>query len=169
MGCSPSRRGRLAGVDPAWRILRARCQWSLAMIQPGQLLAGRYRVERLLAHGGMAEVYLGTDEHLHRRVALKLLHPQFAADPAFIQRFRTEATTAAGLVHPHIVRCWDSGVEAGQPFLVLEYIAGETLADRLAREHSLPTEQTLRIVRPVLAALAYVHAQGLVHRDVKPA
>src|SRR5215210_7668673 len=139
------------------------------MLTPGQLLAQRYRVERLLAHGGMADVYLATDEHTHSLVALKLLHPHFAADPVFVQRFRSEAKTAGRLVHPNVVPCWDFGIDNDQPFLVMEYVAGETLAELLARKSYLSFEQTLALVSPVLAALAYVHEQGLVHRDVKPA
>ncbi|MBI3964034.1 MAG: protein kinase [Chloroflexi bacterium] len=135
----------------------------------GQLLLDRYHIERELARGGMAEVFLARDQRLDRPVAVKLLYAHLAGDPMFVERFRHEAKTAAGLAHPNVVEVYDFGDDQGRPLIVMEYVPGDSLADLLAREGALPIDEALAIVKPVLAALAHMHAKGLVHRDVKPA
>src|SRR5579875_763907 len=132
-----------------------------------QLLNGRYRLLRPLGTGGMASVYLAEDLRLGRRVAVKILHPQFAADPAFVARFEQEARLAASLSHPNIVRVYDVGHDGDRHYIVMEYVEGETLKDTIAREGALPVTRALEIVGGVLAALDAAHAHNLIHRDVK--
>ena len=127
----------------------------------------RYRLGALLGRGGMAEVYDGYDERLHRAVAVKLLRPDMAADPDVRSRFEVEARSAARLSHPNVVAVFDTGEDSGTPFIVMERLPGETLADRMATG---PAEQSWlrRVAGDVLGALGAAHAAGLVHRDVKP-
>jgi len=133
-----------------------------------QLLAGRYEIIRRVGVGGMADVYLAEDTQLGREVALKILHPQYAGDDSFVERFRREALAAAKLQHPNIVQIYDSGREGDFNFIVMEYVEGQPLKDRLADEGPLEIGEASRIAREVLTALAYAHRTGLVHRDIKP-
>jgi len=135
-------------------------------IATGELLKGRYRLERLLGHGGMAAVWLGYDEVLERPVAVKVLADTIAGDPEFVARFRREARTAAGLSHPNLVGVYDYSEEGERPYLVMQFVPGEDLASRLARGEAVDRE---RLARELLAALAHIHAAGILHRDVKPA
>jgi len=139
-------------------------------------LAGRYQVGELIGRGGMADVHVGTDSRLGRRVAIKLLKPVLAGDPAFRSRFRREAQDAAKMAHPTIVRIFDageetvtdqSGHESLVPFIVMEYVDGRLLSDIVAEGALEPTEAS-RIVEQVLTALEYSHRAGVVHRDIKP-
>lgn len=139
-------------------------------------LAGRYQIGELLGHGGMADVHLGMDSRLGRRVAIKLLKPTLANDPAFRTRFRREAHDAAKMAHPTIVRIFDAGEESvidpsGHetliPFIIMEYVDGRLLKDMVADGPIAPEEAT-RIVSQVLTALEYSHRAGVVHRDIKP-
>jgi eukaryotic-like serine/threonine-protein kinase len=130
---------------------------------------GRYRVERVLGRGGMATVHLSRDTVLDHPVAVKVLAEHLVDDPAFVRRFRREASIAEGLVHPHIVRVLDVGDEQGRLFIVMEYVDGETLHDLLAREGPQPPARVAELGRQAATALAYAHEAGLVHRDVKPA
>ncbi|MDQ6925116.1 MAG: tetratricopeptide repeat-containing serine/threonine-protein kinase [Candidatus Eremiobacteraeota bacterium] len=127
----------------------------------------RYRVERILGAGGMATVYLATDLHDDRQVALKVLHEHL--DPLEgAARFAREVAILARLAHPHIVPLLDSGVTAGQPWYAMPYVEGESLRARLQREGRLPVAETLAIAGQVSDALDHAKAQGVVHRDVKP-
>jgi tRNA A-37 threonylcarbamoyl transferase component Bud32 len=135
----------------------------------GRTLDGRYQLRSLLGVGGMARVYLATDRVLQRQVAVKVLSPPDAQDPAVVERFRREARAAARLSHPNVVAVFDSGSDAGQHYLVMEYVAGESLAELLARQGSLAPQRAVELAIQVCAALAAAHAKGLVHRDVKPA
>lgn len=135
-------------------------------IATGELLKGRYRLERLLGHGGMAAVWLGHDEVLERPVAVKVLADTIAGDPEFVARFRREARTAAGLSHPNLVGVYDYSEEGERPYLVMQFVPGEDLASRLARGEAVDRD---RLARELLAALAHIHAAGILHRDVKPA
>jgi eukaryotic-like serine/threonine-protein kinase len=135
----------------------------------GRILDGRYQLGSLLGAGGMAQVYLASDRVLERPVAVKVLSPPYAQDPVFVERFRREARAAARLSHPNIVAVFDSGSDADQHFLVMEYVAGESLAQLLARQGRLAPRRAAELAVEVGAALAAAHAQGLVHRDVKPA
>ncbi len=139
-------------------------------------LAGRYDLGERIGSGGMADVHLGTDTRLGRRVAVKLLRPSLADDPAFRIRFRREAQAAARMAHPTIVRVFDAGEEPildehgeerQQPFIVMEYVEGRLLKDLIADGPMAP-ETATRIITGVLTALEYSHRAGVVHRDIKP-
>jgi tetratricopeptide (TPR) repeat protein len=130
-------------------------------------LADRYRVERELGRGGMATVYLAHDLRHDRPVALKVLRPELAATLG-PERFLLEIRTAARLHHPHILPVHDSGEAAGRLWYTMPYVEGESLRQRLAREHQLPLDQAGRIATQVLSALGYAHAHGVIHRDIKP-
>ncbi|MGQ0843926.1 MAG: Stk1 family PASTA domain-containing Ser/Thr kinase [Sporichthyaceae bacterium] len=134
----------------------------------GQLLDGRYRVARRLARGGMATVYEALDTRLNRVVAVKVMHPGFAEDRAFVARFIREAHAAARLSHPCAVAVYDQSADGGHVFIAMEYVAGRTLRDWLADRGRLTPRETFAVLEPVLAALAAAHQAGLVHRDVKP-
>ena len=133
-----------------------------------RVLAGRYRIVRHIARGGMAEVFLGRDELLGRTVAIKVLFPEMSHDPSFVERFRREARSAAALNHPNIVSVFDFGEDDGSYFIVMEYVDGVTLRD-LVRRGPMDPQDAVRIAAAVAKALAAAHAQGTVHRDVKPA
>lgn len=137
-----------------------------------QLLAGRYRLDGPVGSGGMAVVHRAYDIVLRRTVAIKMLRPEHSADADFRAAVRREALAAAQLSHPNIANVYDYG-ETGddgtrQPFLVLEFVTGGTLATRLARQGPLPWQQAAQICAGVAGALAYAHAHQLVHRDIKP-
>ncbi|MFC0675684.1 Stk1 family PASTA domain-containing Ser/Thr kinase [Brachybacterium hainanense] len=141
------------------------------------VLAGRYRVGRLLGHGGMAEVYLAEDTRLHRTVAVKILRSDLARDATFQERFRREAQSAGGLNHPSIVSVYDTGEEitrdaAGNetaiPYIVMEYVEGRTLREFIDPEHPMDAPQAVRITTALLSALEFSHEAGIVHRDIKP-
>lgn len=132
------------------------------------VLAGRYEIERPLGHGAMAIVDLARDRELGRHVALKQLAENLARDPDFRGRFLREGKLAAQLNHPNIVRVFDVGEADGRPYIAMEHIDGETVADLIARRGSVPTAQAADIGAQAARALAAAHAAGLVHRDVKP-
>jgi eukaryotic-like serine/threonine-protein kinase len=134
----------------------------------GHLLDGRYRVEATLARGGMATVYRAVDIRLDRVVALKVMHPELAADEAFVARFIDEARSAARLSHPAVVAVFDQGEDSGTVYLAMEYVDGRTLRQLLREQGRLSPAQALDVLDPVLAALDAAHASGIVHRDVKP-
>ncbi len=129
---------------------------------------GRYRVERVLGEGAMAKVLLAHDAELGREVAVKLLDEGLAADPSFRARFAREARIAAGLSHPNIVTVFDVGEADGRPFIVMELVPGRTLEERLRRDGAVPANDVVAIARQVCAGLEHAHANGLVHRDLKP-
>lgn len=134
----------------------------------GRIVDDRYRVERLLARGGMASVFAATDLRLDRSVALKVMRPDLAADDAFVRRFRREARSAAGLSHPHVVGVFDQGEDDGLVFLAMELIEGRTLRDLIAQEAPLSVREAVALIDPVLAALQAAHDARVVHRDIKP-
>jgi eukaryotic-like serine/threonine-protein kinase len=131
-------------------------------------LAGRYRLERPLAFGGMAEVWIATDVVLDRRVAVKMLRPELASDPQVVERFRREAVAAARLNHPNIVSLFDTVTEDGLEAVVLELVPGRTLRQLLDDEGRLSVSDTVHIGIALADALDAAHRAGLVHRDVKP-
>ena len=133
-----------------------------------QALAGRYTVERVLGEGGMATVYLATDERHHRKVAVKVMRPELAATLG-TDRFLREVKIAAQLSHPHILPMYDSGEADGLLYYVMPHVEGETLYARLKREIQLPVEDAVRLAREVAEALEYAHQRGIIHRDIKPA
>jgi serine/threonine-protein kinase len=130
-------------------------------------LASRYRLERELGSGGMATVYLAEDVKHHRKVAVKVLKPELAATLG-AERFSKEIETVAGFQHPHILPLLDSGHVGGFLYYVMPYVEGESLRDRLARQGELPIHDAVKILVEVTDALAYAHARGVVHRDIKP-
>jgi eukaryotic-like serine/threonine-protein kinase len=138
-----------------------------------QLLGGRYALRESIGHGGMAEVHRGRDVRLGREVAIKLLRPDLARDPAFEARFRREAHSAASLNSPAIVAVYDTGESvidgANTPYIVMEYVDGQTLRDLLVTEGRLLPARALEITAAVCTALEQAHAAGIVHRDIKPA
>ncbi|MCA9178347.1 MAG: serine/threonine protein kinase [Planctomycetales bacterium] len=129
---------------------------------------GRYEVERLIGSGGMGVVFKAFDTELNRPVAVKALAPHLAGSGAARNRFAREARAAAAVVHDHVVAIHNVESEGASPFLVMPYVAGESLQQRIDREGSLELCEILRIVKQTAAGLAAAHAQGLVHRDVKP-
>ncbi|MFD5831023.1 Stk1 family PASTA domain-containing Ser/Thr kinase [Lentzea sp. NPDC060358] len=134
----------------------------------GGLLEQRYRVDAVLARGGMSTVYRGRDTRLDRDVAVKVMDPHLTADPAFVARFEREARAAAQLHHPAVVSVHDQGVDGDQVYLVMELIDGGNLRDLLNQRGKLAPAVALSVLGPVLSALGAAHRAGLVHRDVKP-
>src|SRR5687767_1578272 len=139
------------------------------MSDPGPtVFNGRYELHRRLGRGGMAEVFLARDQLLDRPVAVKVLFPEFATDPSFVERFRREATAAANLNHPNIVGVYDWGEADSTYFIVMEYVDGRTLSEILKTEGPLHPDRVADIGADVAAALGFAHRNGVVHRDVKP-
>ncbi len=128
----------------------------------------RYTIERKIGEGGMAEVFLGYDDLLHRPVAIKRLRPQYAADATFRLRFEREAQAAASFSHPNIVNIYDVGEDGGTPYIVMEYIAGETLKEIIEQEGPFHPDDVAILIEQVASALDYAHERGFVHRDIKP-
>ena len=131
-------------------------------------VAGRYELIRPLGHGAMATVDLAQDVELERPVALKRLAENLARDEDLQRRFLREARLAARLAHPNVVRVFDVGEDDGRPFIAMEYVEGETLAELVAQRAPLPAAEAARLGTQMCAGLAAAHAAGLVHRDVKP-
>jgi serine/threonine protein kinase len=139
----------------------------------GRTLSGRYKIEALLGQGGMSAVYKATDPNLKRVVAVKLIHPHLSSDPMFVLRFEGEASAVASLRHSNIVQVYDFNNDNGVYYMVLEFIPGETLQDRLKRLNDtgrkLPVEDALKFATNISDAMGYAHQRGMVHRDIKPA
>jgi eukaryotic-like serine/threonine-protein kinase len=135
---------------------------------PGEVIAERYELEELVGTGGMSTVYRARDQLLERYVALKVLHPHYADDEEYVERFRREARSVAQLSHPHIVTVIDRGEDDGQQYIVFEYVDGENLKELIERTGPLPTRRAVEFALEIADALAFAHEHGLVHRDVKP-
>ena len=133
-----------------------------------RVLADRYRIEQLLARGGMADVYLATDERLDRKVAVKVIYPHLASDPRFSEKLIREAKTAAKLNHPNLVNVFDQGTSDGQTYMVMEYVPGMTLRQALDKFGRLSPSRALDALDAVLQGLAAAHRAGILHRDLKP-
>ncbi|MEU3409418.1 Stk1 family PASTA domain-containing Ser/Thr kinase [Streptomyces sp. NPDC006670] len=134
----------------------------------GRVLDGRYRVDARIAAGGMATVYRALDTRLDRVLALKIMHPDLAADAGFVDRFIREAKSVARLAHPNVVAVFDQGTDGPFTYLAMEYVSGCTLRDVLRERGALQPRAALDILEPVLAALGTAHRAGFVHRDIKP-
>lgn len=139
------------------------------MLTPASRRIGRYELVSYLGSGGMSDVYLALHTGLRKRVALKLLQPSLRGDGAAVRRFLREGECAARVRHPNVVDVCDVGMHEGSPYLVMELLEGETLAQKLAREGPLELSAALDILLPIIDALAAVHESGVLHRDVKPA
>lgn len=134
----------------------------------GKVLEERYSVDELIARGGMATVYRGTDLRLGRTVALKVLGGVLVNDPDFVERFTQEARATAALTHPNVVAVHDQGISAGFPFLVMEFVQGRTIREVMAQSGPFTSAHALEIISSVLAGLGSAHDAGFVHRDIKP-
>ncbi|HYW29767.1 MAG TPA: Stk1 family PASTA domain-containing Ser/Thr kinase, partial [Gaiellales bacterium] len=134
----------------------------------GELFDRRYRLERRIGTGGMADVYLAEDETLHRQVAIKILADRYTRDEGFVERFRREATAAAGLNHPNIVSIYDRGESEGTYYIAMEYIDGPTLKEEITSRAPLPEAEAVGYAQQVLQALEFAHRRGVIHRDIKP-
>ena len=136
--------------------------------QTGDLIADRYELEELVGTGGMSTVFRARDLQLDRRVAIKILHEHYAADPEYLARFRSEARAVARLSHPNIVTVIDRGDDDGRQYIVFENVDGENLKELVVRSGRLPVGQALELAIAVADGLSFAHDRGLVHRDVKP-
>mgnify|MGYP001032779247 CR=1 FL=1 len=134
----------------------------------GSVLSGRYRLESKLGSGGMSTVYLARDETLERWVAAKVLHREISDQPDQIERFRREARAVAQVAHPNVVAVIDAGEDLGRPYIVFEYVEGETLKDRIDKAGRLPLDEAAAYAIEIGRGLAAAHARRLIHRDVKP-
>src|SRR5664279_5622985 len=134
----------------------------------GTSLNGRYRLEARIAAGGMSTVYRALDETLERQVAVKLMNREIASDSDQLERFRREARAVAKLSHPHVVGVIDAGEDEGRPYIVFEYVEGETLEERIGRLGRLPIAEAVAYTIEIARALVAAHARHIVHRDVKP-
>jgi serine/threonine-protein kinase len=134
----------------------------------GHLLGDRYRLDAQIGTGGMSTVYRAFDTTLERTVAVKLMHREIASDNDQLERFRREARAVAQLSHPHIVNVIDAGEDDSRPFIVLEYVEGETLKDRIRRMGRLPVDEAIAYAIEIARALQCAHSRGIVHRDIKP-
>jgi serine/threonine protein kinase len=137
-------------------------------LSDGDEFAG-YRIERRLGRGGMGILYLALEPGLDRRVALKLIAPEAAAEEVFARRFAEESRIAASIEHPNVVPIYAAGEEGGVPFIAMRYVSGSDLSQRIAREGRLAPERAVALIAQVGNGLDAIHAAGLVHRDVKPA
>jgi len=139
----------------------------------GRSLNGRYKIDSMLGQGGMSAVYRATDPNLKRVVAVKLIHPHLSTDDEFIYRFKREAAAVAAFRHPNIVQVYDFNNDGEVYYMILEFIPGETLQDRLkhlkSSDTKMPVQQAIKIILNVCDALSYAHKQGMIHRDIKPA
>ena len=133
-----------------------------------RVLDQRYELQEKIGGGGMADVYKAMDLVLGRTVAVKILHEQFKSDEEFITKFQREAQAAARLSHPHIVNIYDVGQSEGDHYIVMEYVPGTTLKERIKQQGHLPVAEALQTAREIASALAHAHTHGLVHCDIKP-
>jgi tRNA A-37 threonylcarbamoyl transferase component Bud32 len=142
---------------------------ALMLVATPRMLAGRYRLEKRLGHGGMGKVYRATDMSLSREVAVKMIRDEFFADRKAIEKFRQESQVTGSFAHPNVVTVYDFGVEAGQRvFLVMELLQGITLRQELRTKKRLDAVRTLELFEGICAGVEAAHAQGLIHRDLKP-
>ena len=140
----------------------------MSELQADTVIDGRYRVLGKLGSGGMADVYCAEDMHLGRKVAVKLLHTRFAQDQEFVERFRREASSAAGLQHPNVVGVYDRGEFDDTYYIAMEYCEGESLKQLIVREAPLDPARAIAITKQILVASRFAHRRNVIHRDLKP-
>src|SRR4051812_22180157 len=140
----------------------------MADVAEGTIVDGRYRVQRRIGSGGMADVYSADDSQLGREVALKMLHRRFARDREFVERFRREASSAAGLQHPNVVSVFDRGEYDGTYYIAMEHLPGRTLKEVIRDEAPLDQLRAIDYAIQILQAAAFAHRRGVIHRDFKP-
>ena len=140
-----------------------------ALLEPGTILAGRYEILQLLGQGGMGAVYKALDRELERPVALKVILPELASNPAIAQRFKQELLLARKVTHKNVIRIYDIGEAAGLKFITMDFVEGETLRDLLHARGRLNAEETVRLSKQICQALEAAHAESVIHRDLKPA
>src|SRR6185295_225939 len=138
-------------------------------LQPGDTIEGKYRIVRLLGEGGMGAVYEGENSRIHRKVAIKVLHAAVAAKADVVQRFEREAQAAGRIGSEHIVEVLDLGnLPSGERFMVMEFLEGESLGERIKKRKRLPAQEVGQIIYQLLQGLAAAHQAGIIHRDLKP-
>src|SRR6266511_191406 len=140
----------------------------MAEVADNTVVDGRYRILNRIGSGGMADVYCAEDTHLGRQVALKVLHRRFAQDNEFVERFRREAKSAAGLQHPNVVNVFDRGDHDDTYYIAMEFLPGRTLSQLIADEAPLSQERAIELAIQIMRAAAFAHARGVIHRDFKP-
>jgi serine/threonine-protein kinase len=140
----------------------------VAEVAENAIVDGRYRITGRVGTGGMADVYVAHDEHLGRDIAIKVLHRRFAQDQEFVERFRREASAAAGLQHPNVVNVFDRGEYDGTYYIAMEFLRGRTLKEVIAQEAPLDQMRALDITSQILRAAGFGHRRGVIHRDFKP-
>ncbi len=140
----------------------------MATVEPGPVVGGRYQLEKPIGSGGMAKVWLAHDRLLDRRVAVKILADRYASDPGFVERFRREASAAAGLSHPNIVTVYDRGEADGSYYIVMEHLPGPDLKEIVRQRGKLAPRQAVDAALQILAALSAAHRRNVIHRDIKP-
>src|SRR5438034_8814816 len=155
------------GADQDERRSRA-APVGLAASLIGTVLSERYRLESKLGSGGMSTVYLARDSTLERWVAVKVMHREMSDQPDQIERFRREARSVAQLSHPNVVAVIDAGEDGGHPYIVFEYVEGETLKQRIGREGALDPQEAIAYGIEIARGLSVAHARKMVHRDIKP-
>src|SRR3954451_17808291 len=133
----------------------------MAEVAEGAVVDGRYRIERRIGSGGMADVYCAHDSQLGRQIAIKMLHRRFARDHEFVERFRREASAAAGLQHPNVVGVFDRGEYDGTYYIAMEYLPGRTLKDVIREEAPLSQERVIGFAIQILQAAAFAHRRGV--------
>src|SRR3982751_2566772 len=140
----------------------------MAEVAEGAVVDGRYRIQRRIGSGGMADVYCAEDAQLGRDVAIKVLHRRFARDREFVERFRREASAAAGLQHPNVVAVFDRGEFDGTYYIAMEFLEGRSLKQLVRQEGALDPDRAIDLVIQILKAARFAHRRGIVHRDIKP-
>src|SRR5947208_3737066 len=140
----------------------------MAEVADGTLVDGRYLIENRLGSGGMADVYCAADRQLGRRVAIKILHRRFSRDQEFVERFRREASAAAGLQHGNVVSVFDRGEYDGTYYIAMEYLPGRTLKELIRDEAPLDQLRAIDYAIRILQAASFAHRRGVIHRDFTP-
>ncbi|MEA2479179.1 MAG: eukaryotic-like serine/threonine-protein kinase, partial [Thermoleophilaceae bacterium] len=140
----------------------------MAEVAKETIVDGRYRITGRIGSGGMADVYCADDTHLGREVALKILHRRFSADAEFVERFRREASAAAGLQHPNVVSVFDRGAHDGTYYIAMENVKGRTLKQLVQQDAPLDQRRAIDLTIQILQAASFAHKRGVIHRDFKP-